>query len=48
MVLEPVFSRKDKIVSQLVSSDVVKFYRSIAAADFERDMKIYMMKYLGC
>ena len=37
MVLEPAFSCKDKLVFQLVSSDVVKFYWSNAAADFERD-----------
>ena len=37
MVLELTFSRKDKLVSQLVSSDDVKFYWSITAADFERD-----------
>ena len=39
MVLEPACSRKQKLVSQLVSSEDVKFYWSIASADFETDGK---------
>ena len=37
LILEPATSQKKKLTSQLLSSDDVQFYWSIAVADFETD-----------
>ena len=39
MVLEPAYSHKEKLIFQLVDSDKVQFYWSIAATNLETDDK---------